>query len=1042
MSSKKFRFVSPGVFLNEIDNSALPTQANAQGPVIIGRFEKGPGMRPVIVDSLSELVETFGYPIAGRQGGDVWRDGNRIGPTYAAFAAEAWLKAGVGPATIVRLMGVEHPDKTAAGRAGWDTDLTITALQGTNGGAYGLFIWDSGSQGSGVSSPSGTLASAGTEAATHGPMAQPLTGALAAVWYLTTGSIELIGRLRGATDGEGSYTGTGVANSSVGTFSSGTCALFESVGASQEFRAIIRDGQSTVVKDTTFNFDRSSDLYIRKKFNTNPQMTNGTITQTQNKETYWLGETYERHLATYVSGSGTSKNHGAILGIMSGSSTVLHKSDMRMAFRDAETGWFFSQDITTNSGSFQPQDQQKLFKLVGLNYGEWIQNNLKVSIEDITYSKNSQTDYGTFSVVLRRQDDHDGATQIVERYTSLSLDPNSANYIARRIGNAYQEWNATELRYIYHGEYENLSRYIRVEMDEDVHAGITDAEYLPFGFFGPLREVGFSVFSGSRSVHKFGATTLDETSLTDASHNPKVYARGNDDIPRSLADPNQVNADGDPIGIPGVAGADMFINVGHGAAGGGGSHKSGSCPFTGSVIFPTIALRATASTTDEYFGYDSTRAGATVTVFDESNIDVLRAKPAGETQNPTSAGAVAGGGVEISCFFTLDDVRVSGSGQGYYTSGSRQVNSADATAKSVDLHSATAMSGTYKQVLDKGFDRFTAPFYGGYDGLNIRESEPFRNSQFDSSESRLDQYAFHTMERAIQAVADPEVVECNLMVMPGITNETITGKLISACEDRADALAIIDLKGAYKPFTESTESDAARIGNVTTTISNLNNRQLSTSYGCAYYPWVQMRDSNSSRLLYIPPSIVALGTFASSENKSAVWFAPAGFQRGGLGGGAAGVAITGVRERLTSKQRDQLYEANVNPIASFPSEGIVVFGQKTLQLTPSALDRINVRRLMIFIKKEISVIANEILFDQNVSATWTRFKSKAVPFLEEVKAGLGLTDFKVILDTTTTTPDLVDRNIMYAKIFLKPARAIEFIAIDFMITNTGAAFDD
>ena len=146
--------------------------------------------------------------------------------------------------------------------------------------------------------------------------------------------------------------------------------------------------------------------------------------------------------------------------------------------------------------------------------------------------------------------------------------------------------------------------------------------------------------------------------------------------------------------------------------------------------------------------------------------------------------------------------------------------------------------------------------------------------------------------------------------------------------------------------------------------------------------------------------------------------------------------------RLTSKNRDDLYAANINPIATFPSEGIVIFGQKTLQITPSALDRINVRRLMIFVKKEISRIANTILFEPNVQVTWDRFVGAAEPFLSDVKSRFGLTDFRVVLDKNTTTDDLIDRNILYAKIFLKPARAIEYIALDFIITRTGASFDD
>jgi phage tail sheath protein FI len=192
----------------------------------------------------------------------------------------------------------------------------------------------------------------------------------------------------------------------------------------------------------------------------------------------------------------------------------------------------------------------------------------------------------------------------------------------------------------------------------------------------------------------------------------------------------------------------------------------------------------------------------------------------------------------------------------------------------------------------------------------------------------------------------------------------------------------------------------------------------------------------------VPPSVIALGTFASSEATSELWFAPAGFTRGGLSGGAAGLPVISLTERLTQANRDDLYENNINPIAKFPAEGIVIFGQKTLQQTSSALDRINVRRLMIYVKKEISRIAATILFDQNNKTTWARFTGQVEPFLGDIKARYGLTDFKVVLDETTTTDDLIDRNIMYAKIFLKPARAIEYIAIDFIITRTGASFED
>jgi phage tail sheath protein FI len=280
------------------------------------------------------------------------------------------------------------------------------------------------------------------------------------------------------------------------------------------------------------------------------------------------------------------------------------------------------------------------------------------------------------------------------------------------------------------------------------------------------------------------------------------------------------------------------------------------------------------------------------------------------------------------------------------------------------------------------------------------------------------------------------------MATPGIWNEPLTNHMIEVCESRGDALAVIDLKTGYFANTENNSSDGDNLGSVSTAITNLRNRKINSSYGTAYYPWVQIRDTISNSLLFVPPSIVALGTFSSAQKSSELWFAPAGFTRGGLTEGSAGLPVIQTRERLTSRDRDDLYEANINPIATFPAEGIVIFGQKTLQVTPSALDRINVRRLMIFIKREISRIAATTLFDQNVQATWNRFKGRADALLASVQARLGLTDYKIVLDSSTTTPELVDRNIMYAKIFLKPARAIEFIALDFVITNSGAGFED
>jgi hypothetical protein len=392
----------------------------------------------------------------------------------------------------------------------------------------------------------------------------------------------------------------------------------------------------------------------------------------------------------------------------------------------------------------------------------------------------------------------------------------------------------------------------------------------------------------------------------------------------------------------------------------------------------------------------------------------------------------------------LDDiVHKSGTTTFYYQSGSRQGQTNGGAGGYAAGTSYT--SSSYKDLLASGVNRFTAPFWGGFDGFDIKVPDPMYNgSMTEGSSTETNSYVYNTWKRAMDTIADPEFINMNLLTAPGLTLESLTTHAVNVCEERADSLAIIDLPNVYIPSSEIYYSDKSnRIGTTPNSAATaLKNRQIDSSYGCTFYPWVQARDEATSRLVWIPPSVAMMGVLASSERKSELWFAPAGFNRGGLSEGAAGIPIVGISERLTSRNRDTLYDANINPIASFPSTGIVVFGQKTLQARQSALDRINVRRLVIFMKKQISILSTQILFEQNVRATWNRFTGLIHPFLANVKTRFGITDYKLILDETTTTPDLIDQNVLYAKIMIKPARAIEFIAIDFVIMSTGASFDD
>ena len=959
MAASKFRFLSPGVYISEVDKSIIPTAEVGVGPIIIGRSEHGPSMRPVQIASYEDFVTVFGEPIPGNIGGDVWRDGNYTAPTYAPYAAQAYLNANVGPITFFRVTGKEDPDAAPSGKAGWQTTIaTASATVGSNGGAYGLFIIASGSSTSN------------------------LTGTLAAVWYVDNGgSVTLSGSQRGT-----------------GTQTTGNAILLSSTGINAQFTAIVKNSAGAGILTSSFNFEPSSDIYIRKVFNTNPIFTNSTVTTTTNTENYWLGETFERSIEETVgtiSNLSASNQYGVIVALESGSS---NKGKMRFESQAAESGWFISQDLGTNNATYDPVNMAKLFKVVSLDDGEWTQKNIKISVIDIKDAPNPDIyPYGTFTIQVRQASDLDKSATVIETFSGLTLDPNAETYIGRRIGDIYYSWDAVNKQLNQLGNYGNSSKYIRVVMNEDVDAGATDKRYLPFGVLGGMKFRGFSLHSGSAYASTLGSATSASAQFTGA------YVKANAGI----------------VDTRGSAG--NFVDV-------------GNLAFTGSFVFPSYALRASfldhgsRSMKKIYFGADFQTTDSS-TVFDAGVSDLAYALPSDFATFDTTSSAT-----DYSYKFSLDNLIVARNSSGVVTG----LTYADGAR--VAGTSATALSGGYSYVLQSDVvPKFTVAMYGGFNGFDITEKEPVINNTYLNGGTETTNYAYHTLQRALDSIDDVDFVECNLITMPGVTNQDLTQNLIDVCSDRTDSLAIVDVENDYQPIYENVALDAdSRKPDPQQASDNLVARNINSSYGCSFYPYVRIQDEATAQQLFVPPSVIALGTFASSEAASAVWFAPAGFVRGGLTAGAAGLNVVGVSYRLTATERDTLYEANINPIASFPSEGLVVFGQKTLQITPSALDRINVRRLMIYVKREVTKISRNILFEQNIQSTWKKFENKTTQFLRGVAARGGITEYLVKLDETTTTPDLIDRNIMYAKVYIKPARAIEFIAIDFVITRSGA----
>ena len=998
MSVKNFKFVSPGVFINEIDNSFRPKKAEVIGPIIVGRSSRGLGMLPTKVESYSEFVTIFGETVpGGASGGDVYRDGNYQSPMYGTYAAKAFLRSNVGPVTYVRLLGTENVDQdgTAAAQAGWKTTKAIAQDVTSNGGAYGLWVFSSGST------------------------RQTTTGSLAAIWYLNSGSaIYLSGTLL--------QLGSAIAASSSVTASAGAI-----IGAATGLFTVLITGSRGVEK-IKFSLDDTNDNFMRKKFNTNPQLTSdqGTFYPSASAKDYWLGESFEQQLRWDSLDTSTTLQ-GVILAIASGSNSPANMKGQAMT--EARAGWFIGQDLGT-AAQFQPFSTQKLFRVLGRGHGAWLYKNVKVSIANIRASSNTATDYGTFSLILRKLQDTDNNVIVMERYDNLTLDPGSPNFIARRLGDQYYQWDTTERRLKLYGDYPNQSKFVRVEMNADVEAGATDAVLLPFGYYGPpkFKDVygmtNASAVSGGQGIGGFGTGGQVDANAawSGSTFIGNAFVTGSTGIPAGIGTPYK--GDTPPTMVS-------------------GSPCSDANPIIASVSFPTDKLRVSSSdgglsdTKNAYYGYTTTR-DQTSTRSDRSAADFHRLLYSGFPDDPTSA--AIGGVNPYSYIFTLDDVvHKSATTVFYYQSGSRQ-GQTNGGAGGYSAGSSYT-SSSYKDILQAGVDRFTAPMWGGVDGFDIKVPDPMYNGAMtEGTSTETNSYVYNTWKRAMDTVADPEFVNMNILTAPGLTLESLTTHAVNVCEERADALAIIDLPNVYIPSSEQYYSDkASRIGTTPNSAATaLKNRQIDSSYGCTFYPWVQARDEATSKLVWIPPSVAMMGVLASSERKSELWFAPAGFNRGGLSEGAAGIPVVGISERLTSKNRDTLYDANINPIASFPSTGIVVFGQKTLQSRSSALDRINVRRLVIFMKKQISILATRILFEQNVQATWNRFTGLIEPFLANVKTRFGITDYRLILDETTTTPDLIDQNVLYAKIMIKPARAIEFIAIDFVIMSTGASFDD
>ena len=616
-------------------------------------------------------------------------------------------------------------------------------------------------------------------------------------------------------------------------------------------------------------------------------------------------------------------------------STNLNAGDSQYGLTSAATPWINSQGIapwsgTSNTGGSTTKYQ--LFKAHTLSDGTNTNKQYKIEISNVKLAGTvAGSDWGTFTLAVRSYSDTDKKPKYLEIFQNLTLDPNSSNFVARRIGDRYN-FITYAGKIIEFGTYTNLSKYIRIEMNTVPYP----VSAVPYGNEAYVTPLGGTI-GNYISVIQYSKASIYGLA-------PGKYPSGTviSDIP---------------------LGADSELTA----------------------LYPTSSVNSGVKIdTEQYFA-------------------------------PLPFGATVGYNIAFDLESTSSTYMGTGSLLAPSLSGSIP-STYDATNEA-----------TYVKMR-----KFVVGFQGGFDGqspaipINVGSDTTAGNTQgLDCT--NINSAGSIAYKQCVGALGNADEFDINLIVTPGIFHEQhsyVTDLVTDMCEARGDTFYIMD--NVVFPASNQT------VGLIDAAVNDVST--IDSSYVATYYPWVKILDTNLNKIVSVPPSVVMPAVYAANDNAAAEWFAPAGLNRGGI------AQAVQVLDRTTHSERDTLYEGRVNPIAAFPGQGICVWGQKTLQIQSSALDRVNVRRLLIALKKFIASSSKFLVFEQNVAATRNRFLSIVNPYLESVQQRSGLYAFQVVMDDTNNTPDLVDRNILYGQIYLQPTKTAEFIVLDFNILPTGATF--
>ena len=654
-------------------------------------------------------------------------------------------------------------------------------------------------------------------------------------------------------------------------------------------------------------------------------------------------------------------------------------------YQTAKTPWIKSQDFGGK--------EYKLFRLHSLDDGEAGNKQYRLLVSDLRY--NGTTKYGRFDLSLEKlnSDPIKGDKLIV--WKNLTLDPEDTNFVARVIGDQHTyfdfDLDDTKQRIRSKGVFEVRNRYVRVELSDDLSNGNVPIDALPTGFLSHARLV-------TNTPGNFLETGLG-INVANIIFNSANATAAQDLI--SLAETTPINF---------VHSTSRFVTS---------STKESVADLAWGVKF------AAAQNDETKYAENSEL------IYNDSIVNYAKYFPHFGGVWVEDDGLLNEQEFQKGRF-SLEQIRVKRAEDDMWADAFYDRTGSDSTANFTNILISEDAKGTNVRFL-----KFRCLFQGGFDGVNIFDKEKasftgvasLRESFDEKSEGKYSGPTVVAYQKACDVLSDKSAAEFKLLALPGQRAPVVTDYALRACEQRFDALYVMDVLNYDAHGTAIEESQAKP--HVRNTISNFTLRSLNSSFGAAYFPDILMSRPSDGAGIIVPPSVGVLGMIARSDALSAPWFAPAGLNRGRLNSRSSTVQMN--RDLL-----DELYDADINPIYEPAGRAgeVYVFGQKTLLQDESALDRINVRRLLIDIRRKVKKIGESLLFEPNRESTLARFSSLVEPIMADVQRRQGVVRYKVQIDSSTTTQNDIENNTIRGKIYLQPTKSVEFISLDFVVANT------